>query len=84
MAYYILEALKAQAGQYQDLPFCTFKEPGGHEWHMLSWAGFLDMVEKAACALTSIGAAEASKAIFCTPNRPEALAAELACFYRRI
>lgn len=84
MAYYILEALAAQARQYQDLPFCTFKEPGGNKWHMLSWAGFFDMVEKAACALTSIGVAEASKAIFCTPNRPEALAAELACFYRRI
>lgn len=84
MAYYILEALAAQVEKYHDREFCYFKEPGGTEWPSRSWAAFLDMVEKAACALTSIGAQEASKAIFCTPNRPEALAAELACFYRRI
>ena len=84
MANYLIDRLYEQADTYHDREFCSFKAPGETVWRTFTWADFIHATERAACALMALGAAEASKAALCTPNRPEALQVEFACFFHRI
>jgi len=84
MANYLVDKLYAQVDKYHDHDFCGFKGPEEKHWSYSTWAEFLDTVELAACALMKLGAEESSKAVICSPNRPEAFAAEFACFFHRI
>lgn len=84
MANYLITQLNKQVSHSADMEFCKFRAPDSEQWQSTSWREFGLVVRRAACALAAIGAQEKGMAAFCSPNRPEALAAEFACFHHRI
>lgn len=85
MSTYLVQTLYLQEEKYRNRGFCRAKwpEPGG-EWESTSWADFLAGVQRAARALCAIGARPLENAILCSPNCPELLTAEYACFFNRL
>ena len=84
MANYLVETLLQQAEKYRNRAFYRFKEPGSGHWELTSWMEFHDSVLRAGRALYALGVKELDKAILCSPNRPELLIAEYACFFNRM
>lgn len=84
MANYLIQALTRQAAKYKDREFYKFREPEEKEWRSSSWQDFYDLVLQSARALLAVGCREMDKAVLCSPNRPELLIAEFACFFNRM
>lgn len=84
MANYLIQTLIHQAEKYKNRAFYRFREPGESEWKTSSWQDFHDLVLQSARALLALGCAEMDKAVLCSPNRPELLIAEFACFFNRM
>lgn len=83
MANEFVELIPRQAKHYGDREVLRYKDYKTGEWKSLSWNGFQEKIDQAACALCKMGLEAQNKIAVFSQNCPEILISHFAAFYNR-